>query len=703
MRIAFIVILFVLGPLLHGNAQEESPFTDITTSDLKAKGIIVDLSNPESMDLALKKIHQFKNLEFITLEGETDEATLKKLFYRLSALKGLTKIKFSNNDIKKIPESLTVIKSLKSVVVEGNPDLDYSNLFSSLSKISITELELIGNELKNCPKNISDLKSLTKLKITDNNLLDYVQLVDNLAETPIKELSIPFNFITEIPKNITKLKSLTLLDVSENSLSEVPNDASALKAINNLSIQGNVIVNQVKELEKFKGTDLRALSLDNELTGDEVEQIKKMFPNVELNFPLTEKEEEEKTPEANNTPKELVDSKKEKEQSSGSLSLKKELTILSIAYLSYPALFKGIVYNFDTLTFKERYLSLNYSNVFRLWTGERSSGSFSFIREMHIRLRKKDRGLRFYFPTYNQMNVNYPELKSFSGMYWIYTGELSKRKFKKTILKHAWNDIRLELSENNSMFTMTLKDREGFRKIDVQAIFFNNNTSIEKSIESYSKKIVSYQKALNRKEKTYDRNLKREKKKTSDQFNKLNEYAWKELQTRMSNEEKIMSKEEWMKYYEQIVADEKAIIDNSPLRIDLLERSLVVRGFNLQSNISKVDNTQVITYGKSILLNASFYSDGNKLAVKNYYIIDGPQKTSARKVGNMGISDEIIDIRQNAGQFIIVELLNGFMGIVDVQEINKCNPKASRVDINVKLFDKNLTTIGELLSAGGIK
>jgi hypothetical protein len=83
---------------------------------------------------------------------------------------------------------------------------------------------------------------------------------------------------------------LQVLDVSNNVLTELPGEISSLKAINNLSIQGNLLLNPVKELEKLKENDIRFLSLDKELSGEEIAQLKKMFPKAEINFPVAEEE-----------------------------------------------------------------------------------------------------------------------------------------------------------------------------------------------------------------------------------------------------------------------------------------------------------------------------------------------------------------------------------------------------------------------------
>ncbi len=239
-------ILFIFKNLSFSQTDsiiESTSPVNINYANNKAKEISIDLSNPDDVELTLKKIHTFKYLESIILEGEAEESKLNKIIYRLSVLRNLTSITFKDNELKNTPENIAGIKTLRTITVEGNSSLDYNDFCSKLTEVPITELNLIDNDLKVNPDNLGKIVSLQKIKITGNNQVNYHDLVETLTKLPrLTELALPVNYLTELPKNITKLTSLKVLDVSNNILSELPDGVSSLKAINNLAIQGNLML-----------------------------------------------------------------------------------------------------------------------------------------------------------------------------------------------------------------------------------------------------------------------------------------------------------------------------------------------------------------------------------------------------------------------------------------------------------------------------
>ncbi len=419
MRSALLIASYFLlfSKIIFGQdtLKQTSIAENILTASSASKEILVDVDNPAELEFALKKIHTFKNAGSVILEGKAEKEVIEKLILRLSVLKNLRALTFKNNDLDFVPENITTLQALQTFTIEGSRDLDYEKLCLVLSKTSLTELHLASNDLKKTPPGLSKIKTLQKIEITDNENLNYEELIDRLAALPsLTKLAIPVNFITELPKNITKLTSLQLLDVSNNVLTDFPNEVSSLKAINNLSIQGNLLLNPVKEMEKFQGNEIHYLAVDKELSGEEVEQIKKIFPKAEIAFP-SEKEENESAESNNNTITD--DSPGKKKIYSGELKAKKISTILSTAYLAYPAIYQGVRYNFDTLNFEERYLDFRYSNIYqkvrnRFW----SAGDFYFRKPFfnHKASRGKRSETWFLFTNDNySLSINYPELRAF--------------------------------------------------------------------------------------------------------------------------------------------------------------------------------------------------------------------------------------------------------------------------------------------------
>jgi hypothetical protein len=679
----------------------------IITATTKAKEIAIDLSNPKEVELTLKKIHTYSAVEKLVLQGETDEVTWKKIISRLSLLRNLNKLSFKDNELSNIPENVTTLKALRSLTIEGNNDLDFNDLCKKIKILSLTELNLVDNDLRKIPAAVAEIYSLRKIQLTGSDRLNYEELMEQLAKLPaLTTLAIPVNFITEVPKNISLLKSLQVLDVSNNVLTELPGEISALKAINNLSIQGNLLLNPLKELEKLKGNEILFLSLDKELSVDEIAQLKKMFPRAEINFPINEEEKNDSLKAETEQPP-----VPEKVSYTGELKVRKDLAILSGAYLAYPALFRNLVYNFDTLTFEERYLDLRYSNAF-----ERFRNGVGWTRGYYLnnkrRFTNEVDGKRnepwFRLPN----SPDFPELRAFSGMYWIYTGGLSKRKFKQKFLRHRpiiassveWSDVRILYDKNNSLFTIELKGDKGFEKFTAYPV--QPNASLENNQKTYHRRYLMYQKALFRRTRNFNRDQLKSRRGYDANFKKLKAYAWKELQLRMSNEEKLMSEDEWLDYYDNIVENEKKAIDNSSLNSGHLLRALSLSGYNTLSVLSTAaerTDAPPVSNRRNIIVDFINEESLGKLPVATVWVVDNQNKFFYSFAGSLGITPSVISILLHSSYSIIVQMRNGDFGTVNMEDPNKISFEPNKIiPMNVKLLDKNLNTTGELLKAAGI-
>ncbi|PBQ34652.1 hypothetical protein CNR22_23710 [Sphingobacteriaceae bacterium] len=692
--------------------SELSTTETIYTANPKIKTLNLDLSNPEEVELVLKKIHTFRYLESLTLDGEADENTLKKLFYRVSVLKNLNKVTFRENELKKMPETISTLRNLQSITIEGNTSLDYSDLCFKLKSLPLTELKLLDNDIKKTPPTISQLTSLKKLTISGSNQLDYSVLVDQLTKVKgLTTLSIPVNYISELPKNIDQLKALQVLDVSNNNLTELPKELSSLKAINKLSIQGNLLVDPAKDLENLKDNTIQYLALDKEISGEDLERIKKMFPTAQIYFPLNE--EEPKEPAA-------VKEQTVSPQRTGELRVKKEARLLSGAYALYPVLFQPIVYTFDTLTFEERYKDLRYAGTSRIMrAGVMDEPPFHFRT---LRNRGEGKGKRkeiwFYFP----FEGVFQELRAFSGMYWVYKGPLTKKQFKKTYLKIrrrpssayffprvkrkfpiGWNDIRVIIDKNNSQFTIQLKSDTGFSEFTACPVFAYMDPY--KNTQTYTKKYLLYQRFLQRRSQNFKKQQAREKATYDRNYNKVKEYAWKELQLRMSDEEKLMSQEDWLEYYDNIVANEEEAINGSSLSTPFILRSLALKSYAAfaeptnPSTVATRSNTAFYRT-KSVEVDFMNANGAGKLAVANIIVLDSKNKLYYMNAGTLGLLPNTLSLQQFAGYKIIIQMRNGDWGAVDTEEIDKQNFESSETLLfKTQVFDKNLDTIGDLLQS----
>ena len=717
-----VFILWLLCFTYSASAQDTiasaREIDNIYTATAKTTKLNIDLSSPEDVELVLKKLHGFKFLESVTFEGVANESDLKKIFYRMSVLKNISSVTFVENELLKIPDNLSALKNLQSLTVEGNRDLDYTDLFLHLKGTKVNEINLIDNDIKKAPSTLAELSSLKKLQISGSNQMDYYDLVEYISKLPfLTTLSIPLNYITDLPKNIDKLRSLLVLDVSNNELTELPGEISGLKVINNLSIQGNLLLDPVKDLEKLKGNNIQYLSLDKEISGDDLEKIKKMFPDAQIDFPVNKEEEPiEVKPTETVTPKVY----------SGEIGSKNETTVLSGAYMSYPTFFQGLVYSFDTLRFDERYSNLQYENVRRIVTiaGVRGTACL-YMRTKCLRLEKpgKKDEIWFRFATDDpRVSASYPELRAFGGMYWVYSGNLSKRKFHKKFLKRRmrpeyrtifgwrarkrkmpirWNDVRIDFEKNNSLFKITLKCDTGF--VSFNAFPVIPTIDLERSQATYYRRHQLYKKSLLRRAQRFNKGLARAKATNDREYKTLTNYAWKEVQLRMSNEEKAMSKEDWLKYYDNVIANEQKALDNANLVMNYIQRSLQIRNYSVVTVGSQFSPTLATNVFGAKAFNCDLMDSraaDSKLVVNSIFVIDNKTKIITQYNGSLGFTPDLIPIKQFTSQTLLVELRNGNWAYVSSSELDKEPFDPNKVfKLQAQVFDKNLDTIGDLLKA----
>lgn len=713
------LLLFFLLLLLNGGISAQSDTVsnedlpvNILNADIKAKKAVIDLDNTEEKEFALKKIHTFKYLESLTIEGYSDDNALQKLLYRISALRNLTEIILSENDLEKIPDNISGLKYLQSLKIEGNIHLDYQDLFNHIKNQQIVQLSLTDNDLKKIPSAITEITSLRKLEITGNNRLDYEDLVNQLSKLQLNTLAIPVNYITELPKNIDQLRSLQILDVSNNNLTELPDQVSGLKSINRLSIQGNLLLNPAAELNKLKGANIQFLSLDKEIAAEELENIKKIFPDAEIDFPVQNLTKEPSDPNELYEDKPVVSVPKR----SGELKAKKESRILSGAYLYYPTLFQGLVYNFDTLTFDERYANLGYENVYRIVNINDNRSAGIYFRKWLQGLEKPGKKDEIWFRFGNDAMVynNYPELRAFSGMYWVYEGTLTKKQFGKKFIKSkrysmgrrfkrkgtiVWNDIRVRFQKNNSLFTFQMKSDTGFIEFNAYPTF--PNYPLDKTRQTYYKRYSLYQKSLFNRSQRFARSYRRNRFSYDASYRRLKSLAWKELQTRMSDEEKLMSKEEWLDYFDALVSNEESALNNTPLQLPFILRSLNLKGYRPETIATLIPqmNPTSNNYGlKYIEADFKDSKNNSNLPVTTIWILDNKNKKYYQASAALGLIPTPLNIKQFSNYTIMVELRNGGWGCVSSEEIDSKMFEPTKIySFKTEVLDKNLDNIGKLL------
>lgn len=665
---------------------------DFSEAGSDARYIHINLADNEELESAIKKIHNYRALQRLQLEGVTEPDKIAKLIFRLSLNKNLSTLECIENDFVKFPDNVAVLKFLRSLTIQGSSDIELEDAFSKLKSLPIATLSLVDNDLQKVPSNFKELKSLQRLQISGSNQLDYKALMMQLKDIySLRYLALPFNYITDLPDNISLLQNLQVLDVSENNLFNLPNDVSALKSINQFNIHGNLLIDPLADLEKLKGNAIRYLSLDSDLSDTELENIRKIFPQVQIDFPLA------KSPDTLSKPvPAVVPVGKE-----GNLTVKKTYKILSPAYMVFAGTMTALRYNFDTLSFDQRYLDLRYTNVSQKVPNRFDRTDAIYLRNTRFwKEVKHPRSENWFLIEGAQSNFyrGHSELRAFSGMYWVYAGPLSKKEFtKKFVLQKRitprnrfykrayrmprnkepmyWNDIRINFDANNSLYKLTLKSDSGFIEFTAYPRF--DNMDVESSARMYYRRFNTYQRGLLTRKSMFQRQQARDKTRYDIAYNRTKENSWLGLRSLMSVDERKMSKEEWFNYYDGIIATESQALDNSALVAGYIIRALSLKGYRnfvppAQQSPGTVADRTLFDLGYR-LLNLDFFDaeSQGKLAVTTAYVIDPKEKSIRQYQGTAGFLPTPVWAKAFAGQILLLELRNGNWACVSAEELNK--------------------------------
>lgn len=176
----------------------------------------------------------------------------------LFGLTGLNFLRISETCLEAVPDSVSKLQNLLTLVLHSNKIKTITSSVGKLSKLK--NLDASRNVLEDFPEEVADLSALYSLNCSFNKLTTFPSLLKNdwltildlsnnlLEDFPdvcsekmchLAEIRLVSNNIKEIPHNINLLPSLKLLDVSENKIKEAPGeltDISKLKGDQLLSI-----------------------------------------------------------------------------------------------------------------------------------------------------------------------------------------------------------------------------------------------------------------------------------------------------------------------------------------------------------------------------------------------------------------------------------------------------------------------------------
>lgn len=267
--------------------------------------------------------------------------------------------------------------------------------------------------------------------------------------------------------------------------------------------------------------------------------------------------------------------------------------IYSEAYARFIA--NPIVVSFgDTTRFDERYLDYAYCRTTPkqfAFSGNRISNAWFRV----VPLKKRaDRRLLFSLkartglmeyagrvrssPEEPEMLHLFPEMRCFRKYDWILKEDVNRKAFRRFMRKNKWYDIRIEYSEGDDYYRMTFKGAESSVTFRVSPVRWTGKIFARWATPDLEKMYELYQKDLFKQRSRFDYRISREIRKAKN----TEERQWKSLiNNYFSEEEKRMSRNEWLDYCQMILFDEQRYLTDAPFTPLLFTRSLILNSYEM--------------------------------------------------------------------------------------------------------------------------
>lgn len=637
------------------------------------------------------------SIEYLHLDCTTDNC--EKAFEDIAQYNNLKGLYISNYKGKDIGKKIVALSQLKAITIEKSPKLNLSRLFTNLKNIrTLTDLSIKYNDLVRIPQNISLLTNLKSINISDNNNLDLEKTIERIAILKnLESVYLPVNSISELPDNIGQLTNIKTLDISNNYLEGLPEGIGKLRNLEEISIEGNLIQSPSSSLKKIQSINLKYVSLDDELTEKERKRLAELFPNtkikeIDAETSLDEKIENNLTnksdPIKNDALEIKIDTPSPKKDNNvifGELNIeKKGLKVYSQAYAHYAKVFQIKRFStFDSTMFEERFLDTTYSYTSKIQAQNRVPSAFNRFRLNHLKNRGANEVLFDFYAKYNRLN---PEINAFRGMNWVLAENYTKKDFKNEFIFEKgykwykakywlnqkrwryWADVRLTYDNQKQNYTIKLKDINGFSEIVAYPIYSNSRT-LEEAQKTYVSRYSKYSRSLNRRKRKFEKQLSRDKTKLERSRKENEKRKWSSFQKNyMSEVERNLSKEEWLIYYDKVIANERKALGNAAANIENIDRSLTLDGYTKKilwrDTSNQSDSATTIESIKTLYQD----EDSNMLAVKKVLILNKDTKTYQRYQGSLGIKMIRLNLIEGANNIIITQLRNDDIGYITGNE-----------------------------------
>ncbi|MFN8316114.1 MAG: hypothetical protein U0T32_06685 [Chitinophagales bacterium] len=208
-----------------------------------------------NLDLLFQQCRGLNSLKEVDLIG----CGISVIPNSIRFLNGVELLNLRDNLLRSFPDSITALKSLKTLELSHNSylydsdvydkiagmhierlDFSDSGLFGIDEKIgnvkSLIEIDFSGNDIKSLPKSLSQL-SLSIVDLSENQHLDTGKVFKQLvAHQNLQSLNLAQCELSYISEDLGALKSLKYLDLSGNVLKSLPQSIGNLILLEDLNL-----------------------------------------------------------------------------------------------------------------------------------------------------------------------------------------------------------------------------------------------------------------------------------------------------------------------------------------------------------------------------------------------------------------------------------------------------------------------------------
>jgi Leucine-rich repeat (LRR) protein len=550
---------------------------------------------------------KLKNLAGIAVDGKVElENTLWESF---SNFKMLEHIILRNNKLTTLKIQSTT--TMKELWINGSPDISYEKLNSTLENcIYLQVVRLQDFQLTQVPAALKKLTFLKKLQICRSKWM-FDQIVENLVDLQsLKQLFLSDNHFVEVDKTIKNLPPIEHLDLSGNDLVTISSKLKKLNSLDTLVLNRNSIVDLNLLAPVFQPSKISLLILQNDtvtnisdfeylIPGKDVIWMYDSYNKIDFELPKGKTE----------LVKEFETKDLKQEELSIESTFVKDVKLYSPAFIRFDQLqFPQALATLDTLTFNSRYKDSTYIYTTKIpYQNETIDGYYYPLKldkahQTYYKKKKKkkidhEKLSHIRFQIHNSVKgfeskvlvsilvqpfegSKSSELEAFKDVTWQMVDFLNNKEFEEAVMNQkTWSDIRIEKLPENEYYTFALKGR--FQNLNLKALALKTTNL---SDESFSKKSMpkiyqAYQKDLVKEAAKFDKDLKKSIVQAEKKFSKEIIDKWAKVQIYMSEDEKKLSRYEWMPYYLKIKGNEFGLIAQEKLQILYLSRYLESRGF----------------------------------------------------------------------------------------------------------------------------